>query len=135
MLGVGYSSILIANSQVRLSTQSLLASTLTSTNIFLVTSSNLQSTFLGNTICNSFIQNLSTITGSLNTINTESSDVQSTLYESLSSFSSSVYPFIFTMSNSLSSLTNSLTSSLSNYALASNKPSTSNNENEINDDF
>ena len=117
LLGVGYSSILIANTQVRLSTQSLLASTLTSTNLFLVTSSNLQSTFLGNTICNSFIQNLSTITGSLNTINNESRDVQSTLFESLSSFSSSVYPFIFTMSNSLSSLTSSLTGNLSNYTI------------------
>lgn len=117
LLGVGYSSILIANSQVQLSTQSLLASTLTSTNLFLVTSSNLQSTFLGNTICNSFRQNLSTITGSLNTINNESRDVQSTLYESLSSFSSSVYPFIFTMSNSLSSLTSSLTGNLSNYTI------------------
>jgi Glycine rich protein len=117
LLGVGYSSILIANSQVQLSTQSLLASTLTSTNLFLVTSSNLQSTFLGNTICNSFRQNLSTITGSLNTINNESRDVQSTLYESLSSFSSSVYPFIFTMSNSLSSLTSSLTGNLSNYII------------------
>ena len=117
LLGVGYSSILIANSQVLLSTQSLLASTLTSTNIFLITSSNLQSTFLGNTICNSFRQNLSTITGSLNTINNESSDVQSTLYESLSSFSSSVYPFIFTTSNSLSSLTSTLTGNLSNYTI------------------
>ena len=126
LLGVGYSSILIANSQVQLSTQSLLASTLTSTNLFLVTSSNLQSTFLGNTICNSFRQNLSTITGSLNTINNESRDVQSTLYESLSSFSSSVYPFIFTMSNSLSSLTSSLTGNLSNYTVktVSNKINT-----------
>jgi len=117
LLGVGYSSILIANTQVRLSTQALLASTLTSTNLFLVTSSNLQSTFLGNTICNSFRQNLSTITGSLNTINNESRNVQSTLYESLSSFSSSVYPFIFQTSNSLSSLTSSLTGNLSNYII------------------
>lgn len=117
LLGVGYSSILIANTQVRLSTQSLLASTLTSTNLFLVTSSNLQSTFLGNTICNIFRQNLSTITGSLNTINNESRDVQSTLYESLSSFSSSVYPFIFTMSNSLNSLTSTVTGNLSNYTI------------------
>ena len=117
LLGVGYSTILIANSQVRLSTQSLLASTLTSTNLFLVTSSNLQSTFLGNTICNSFRQNLSTIAGSLNTISNESRDVQSTLYESLSSFSSSVYPFIFTMSNSLSSLTSTLTGNVSNWTI------------------
>ena len=115
--GVGYSSILIANSQTRLSTQALLASTLTSTNLFLVTSSNLQSTFLGNTICNSFRQNLSTIAGSLNTINIESRDVQSTLYESLSSFSSSVYPFIYTMSNSLSSLTSTLTGNVSNWTV------------------
>lgn len=126
LLGVGYSSIIIANTQVRLSTQALLASTLTSTNLFLVTSSNLQSTFLGNTICNSYRQNLSTITGSLNTINNESRDVQSTLYESLSSFSSSVYPFIFQTSNSLGSLTSNLTSSLSNYAIrtVSNKINT-----------
>ena len=117
LLGVGYSSILIANLQVRLSTQSLLASTLTSTNLFLVSSSNLQSTNLGNIICNSFIQNLSTITGSLNTISNESRDVQSTLYESLSSFSSSVYPFIFNMSNTLSSLTSTLTGNLSNYTI------------------
>ena len=117
LLGVGYSSILIANTQVRLSTQSLLASTLTSTNLFLVTSSNLQSTFLGNTICNSFRQNLSTITGSLNTINSESRDVQSTLYESLSSFSSSVYPFIFSTSNSLNSLTSTLTGNVSNWTI------------------
>jgi hypothetical protein len=117
LLGIGYSSILIANSQVRLSTQALLASTLTSTNLFLITSSNLQSTFLGNTICNSYRQNLSTITGSLNTINNESRDVQSTLFESLSSFSSSVYPFIFEISNSLESLTSSLTGNLSNYTI------------------
>ena len=117
LLGVGYSSILIANSQVRLSTQSLLASTLTSTNLFLVTSSNLQSTFVGNTICNSFRQNLSTITGSLNTINNESRDVQSTLFESLSSFSSSVYPFIFEVSNTLGDLTSTLTGNLSNYTI------------------
>jgi hypothetical protein len=117
LLGVGYSSILIANTQVRLSTQSLLASTLTSTNLFLVTSSNLQSTFLGNTICNSFRQNLSTIAGSLNTINNESRNVQSTLYESLSSFSSSVYPFIFSTSNSLESLASTLTGNLSNYTI------------------
>lgn len=117
LLGVGYSSILIANTQVRLSTQSLLASTLTSTNLFLVTSSNLQSTFLGNTICNSFRQNLSTIAGSLNTINNESRDVQSTLYESLSSFSSSVYPFIFSTSNSLESLASTLTGNVSNWTI------------------
>jgi len=117
LLGVGYSSILIANSQVRFSTQALLASTLTSTNLFLVTSSNLQSTFLGNTICNSFRQNLSTIAGSLNTINNESRDVQSTLFESLSSFSSSVYPFIFEMSNTLGELTSTLTGNLSNYTI------------------
>jgi len=126
LLGVGYSSILIANTQVNLSTQSLLASTLTSTNIFLISSSNLQSTNLGNIICNSFRQNLSTITGSLNTITNESSNVQSTLYGSLSSFSSSVYPFIFTTSNSLESLTTSLTANLSNYTIntVSNKINT-----------
>ena len=126
LLGFGYSSILIANSQVRLSTQFLLASTLTSTNLFLVTSSNLQSTFLGNTICNTFRQNLSTITGTLNTISNESRDVQSTLFESLSSFSSSVYPFISTTSNSLFSLTSTLTGNLSNYTIrtVSNKINT-----------
>ena len=126
LLGVGYSSILIANTQVRLSTQSLLASTLTSTNLFLVTSSNLQSTNLGTIICNTFRQNLSTITGTLNTISNESRDVQSTLFESLSSFSSSVYPFISTTSNSLFSLTSTLTGDLSNYTIrtVSNKINT-----------
>ena len=60
---------------------------------------------------------MSTIAGSLNTINNESRDVQSTLYESLSSFSSSVYPFIFSTSNSLNSLASTLTGNVSNWTI------------------
>jgi hypothetical protein len=117
LLGIGYSSIIIANRQVNQSTILILQSTLSATNTLLRESSNTQSTLLGTTLSTNYGRTISTNTATLNTINIGSQRVQSTFFEALSSFSSSVYPFIFNMSNSLSTLTNSLTDNVSNWAL------------------
>jgi hypothetical protein len=117
LLTIGYSSIVIANVQVTQSTILLLQSTLSATTILLRDSSNTQSTFLGTTLSTNYGRTISTNVATLKTINFGSQVIQSTFYESLSSFSSSVYPFIFDMSNSLSTLSKNLTDSVSNWAL------------------
>ena len=117
LLTIGYSSIVIANIQVTQSTILLLQSTLSATTILLTDSSNTQSTFLGTTLSTNYGRTISTNVATLKTINFGSQVIQSTFYESLSSFSSSVYPFIFNMSNSLSTVSKNLTDSVSNWAL------------------
>ena len=115
LAGIGYSSIVIANTQISNSTNALLASTLTSTNLFLVTSSNLQSAFLFSTLSTSYGLNLSSITGNLQNVNNQASNTQLQLFQSLSTFSTSVYSYIGTISNTISSLTITTTSNVSNW--------------------
>jgi hypothetical protein len=117
LLGVGYSSITIGNTQVTQSTILLLQSTLFATNNSLIQSSNIQSTNLGNTLSTNYGRTISTNVATLKTITVGSQVIQSTFYEALSSFSSSVYPFILNMSNSLSTLTKTLTNEVSNWTL------------------
>jgi len=117
LLQIGYSSIVIANVQVTQSTILLLQSTLSNTSTLLRDSSNTQSTNLGRALSTNYGRTISTNIATLNTINIGSQVIQSTFYESLSSFSSSVYPFIFDMSNSLSTISYNLVSSVSNWAL------------------
>jgi hypothetical protein len=117
LLQIGYSTIVIANVQVTQSTILLLQSTLSNTSTLLRDSSNTQSTNLGKALSTNYGRTISTNIATLKTINFGSQVIQSTLYESLSSFSSSVYPFIFDMSNSLSNLSKNLTDSVSNWAL------------------
>ena len=117
LLEIGYSSIVIANRQVTQSTIYLLQSTLSATTTLLQQSSNIQSTNLGNTLSTNYGRTISTNVATLKTITIGSQVIQSTFYEALSSFSSSVYPFILDMSNSLSNLTESLTTDVSNWTL------------------
>jgi hypothetical protein len=119
LLGIGYSSIVIANNQIYLSTSYLLQSTLTSTNIFLVNSSNLQSTNLGKILSTSYSENLSTISGNINTIVTQTSTTSNQLYTSLSTFSTFVYSYIGDICNSISTQSFIPFSTLSNWTISS----------------
>ena len=135
LLGVGYSSIITANKQIYLSTNNLLASTLIGTNAFLVNSSNLQAAYLASTLSTSYNINLSTIAGNLQNINNQSQTTQYQLYQSLSTFSTSVYSYICTISNTISSSLLSTTVSISNWTIYTVSNSLSNNLTDISNTF
>jgi len=135
LLGIGYSSIITANKQIYLSTNNLLVSTLVGTNAFLVNSSNLQAAYLASTLSTSYNINLSTIAGNLQNINNQSQTTQYQLYQSLSTFSTSVYSYICTISNSISSALISTTVSISNWTIYTVSNSLSNNLTDISNTF
>ena len=117
LLGYGFSSIVLANNQVNLSTNYLLTSTLSNTNSSIIGASNSQSTFLGQTLSTSFAINLSSITSSLVNVNNQSQNTISTLNANISTFSTNVFWYISTISNSISTLAVNLTESVSNWTI------------------
>jgi hypothetical protein len=117
LLGYGFSSINLANNQVNLSTNYLLISTLSNTNSSIIGSSNLQSTFLGETLSTSFGVSLSSITSSLLNVNYGQQETLSTLNGNISTFSTNVFWYISTISNSISTLAVNLTEAVSNWTI------------------
>jgi hypothetical protein len=117
LLGIGFSSITIANKQVALSTSYLLISTLSNTYSIIAAASNSQSTFLGTTLSNNYLIILSSTRGNFLNINDQSKSTISTLNGGISTFSTSVFSYISTFSNSISTLAVNLTSTVSNWTI------------------